>query len=110
MTYNDLHIKAKLPSVLQRSERQLACLMFKRSKNQPSYPHLERETQSANTRSNDKIRFLIPKPNSERFKAFPLYKGSQLWDTQNPEQQRAPSYDSFKNRTLKELKLNTYPV
>lgn len=110
MSNSDLHIRAKLPSVHQRSERQLACLMYKRSKTPEKYPQIEQGNQSMNTRANEKIRFSVPKPNFERFKVYPLYRGSQLWDTLTIEQQRAPSYESFKNRTLKDLDLNTYPV
>lgn len=110
MNLSDLHTIAKLPSVYQRSERQLACLMFKRAQNPTRYPQIERENRQVNTRSTYKIQFSVPKPNSERFKAYPLYRGSQLWDSLDLDQQRATSYDSFKNRTLKEINLNMYPV
>lgn len=110
VSYNDFLKMAKLPSAQQRSKRQLACLMCKRARLPTKYAQVERGNQQINTRSNEKICFSIPKPTCERFRSYPLYVGSQLWDTLNLDQQRAPSHDAFKNRTMKEINLNTYPV
>lgn len=53
-------------------------------------------------RAHERIRFKIPKPSSERFKNFPWYYGSVLWDKLDPETQKIDAYPSFKSR-IKQL-------
>lgn len=103
----ELHNNAKLTSVEQRASRQLTCLMYKRSHNPSDYPLL---TTARHTRQNEKIRFDLPKPNSEKFKRFPLYVGSKLWDLLDHSTQRTPEYFHFKAKLPKTPDFNSYPV
>lgn len=67
----ELRIKAKIAPIKQRAEKQLLCLMYKRSRNPSTYPQLSNEESDVNTRSSRKIRFAIPRPSCKRFKHFP---------------------------------------
>lgn len=103
----ELHITAKLTSLDQRANRQLACLMYKRSLCPISYPHLPNPRA---TRSTEKIRFNLPRPNNEKFKKFPLYAGSQIWDRLDQLTQHAPDYTLFKSRLSKTPDFDNFPV
>lgn len=106
-TLQELHTIAKLTSVDQRANKQLICLMYKRSHNPSDYPL---HATSRSTRLNEKVRFKIPKPNNEKFKKFPLYVGSNLWDELDQSIQRTPEYSIFKARLPKLPDFTAFPV
>lgn len=92
---HELHKKAKLLTLERRSEAQLLCLMFKRSYNNVKYRLID---PNRVTRAKDKIKFYVPRPTNEKFKSFPFYQGSLLWDQMPPETQKSDSYLAFKVR------------
>lgn len=92
---DELHRMANLVPLAQRSDAQLLCLMFRRSFNNSKYPLLQ---SKVDTRSTLKIKFQIPRPNKERYKSFPHYLGSQLWDRLPVDVQLADTYLGFKAR------------
>lgn len=103
----DLHTQAKLTSLDQRASRQLTCLMYKRSRDPTKYPlHIPPRA----TRQNEKIRFDLPKPNYEKFKKFPLYVGSKLWEELDHTTQRIPDYLHFKASLPKCPNFTRFPV
>lgn len=104
----ELHIKARLTAIQQRADKQLLNLMYQRSLTPSKYPQIN--NQQTATRTSEKVRFEIPRPNSERFKNFPHYRGVQLWDTLNVDTQRAPSYLYFKSRIPRDPDFVAYPV
>lgn len=66
----DLHIGARLTSGEQRASWQLTCLCIGVWKMEMTIPLCR---MMCIIRSNNKIRFLLQKPNFEKFKTFPLY-------------------------------------
>lgn len=98
-----LHLKDKLCPLKQRSDRQLTCLTYKRSRQPEQHPQVQ--TSSTVTRSNEKIKFMIPRPLLEKFKAFPLYRGGTLWDNLPAATQLMTDYESFKKQTTEVPKL-----
>lgn len=107
LSLEDKHIKAKLPTVAQRADRQLLCLMYRRSWQPDIYPQI---SSAINTRGNSKIHFNIPRPTIERFKNFPLYKGAQLWDALPASTQKAVTYDMFKACLSRTIDFERYPI
>lgn len=61
------------------------------------------------TRSSSKIRFDLPRLYYEKFKSFPLYRGSKLWDTLPQSIQNTDSYLEYKNKIRKYLWQKGYP-
>lgn len=99
---------AKLPPIKQRAERQLLCLMYKKSRLLRNIPSpLE---PSTSTRSSDKIKFEIPAPLCERYKHYPMYKGAQLWNSLTAGDQRIEPYATFKKYVMRNIDFNSYPV
>lgn len=96
----EAHSKAKLSTIQTRANTQLQCLMYRRSQNHPDYPLV---TLFGPTRSSNKVRFVIPRPRSERFKMYPLYQGTILWDCLPAETQKVESNLAFKNRVKPRL-------
>lgn len=92
---SQLHDKAKLVPLSQRADTQLLCLMFRRSFDNNKFPLLP---PTVETRSMHKIKFQIPRPKKERFRHFPVYRGSQLWDNLPADVQQADSYQGFKSK------------
>lgn len=82
--------------------------MYKRSKCPDAYPLMA--SNRLGTRSMDKIKFSIPRPTLEKFKTFPLYQGSILWDNLSSDIQHTPELLAFKNRLSKIPDFETYPV
>lgn len=107
-TYEQLHLKARLLPVRQRADRQTICLIFRRSRMQDVYPHVA--TGNALTRSANKIRFDLPKPNLEKYKSFPMYHGVQVWDGLAAGVQHSITYDQFKSNLPKTADFLRYPV
>lgn len=103
----EMHTIAKLTSLDQRASRQLMCLTYKRAHDLHDYPLLPR---TGNMRLNEKMRFNMPRPNSEKFKKFPFYAGSKLWDSLDRSIQELPEYNHFKSRLSKTPDFATYPV
>lgn len=103
----DLHLKAKLTSISQRADKQLLCSMFKRSHQPEKYAQIDR---GGITRQSDKVKFDLPRPRIERFKAFPHYRGANLWDSLSCAHQHALSLLSFKNQLGKQPNFEQYPV
>lgn len=91
----ELHTKAKLVPLAERSDTQLLCLMYRRSFDDIKYPHLP---SVVDTRTRHKIKFYVPRPRKERYKNFPFYRGSQLWDRLPVDIQQADTYQGFKTR------------
>lgn len=81
--------------------------MYKHSLNPDTYKQIQ---PTGITRANAKIRFELPMPTVERYKYFPLYYGSQIWDRLTPQDQKSESYLSFKNKLPKEPNFTIYPV
>lgn len=102
-----LHTQAKLTSIDQRASKQLTCLMYKRSHNPTEFPQIQ---QTHASRSAEKIKFDLLKPNNEKFKKFPLYAGAKLWDTLELSTQCAPEYHLFKAKLPKTPNFTSYPV
>lgn len=94
MTSEELHNKAKLTNLTARASNQLKCLMFKRAHLRNDYPILN---HNGPTRSSNKIKFEIPRPKYERFKAYPLYHGAAEWDKLEASTQNTDNYLAFKN-------------
>lgn len=72
--------KSELATLKQQADKQLTCLMFRRSWNLAEYPKLD---LSEGTRDSLKIEFYIPRPKYERFKQSPHCQGSVLWNKLN---------------------------
>lgn len=102
-----LHITAKLTTIEQRANRQLILLTYRRAHNPYDYPLLP---QTTSTRSSEKMKFLLPRPKYEKFKRFPLYVGSQLWDKLDQETQTAEHYLLFKQKIPRTPNFMDYPV
>lgn len=102
-----LHTNAKLTSLSQRADTQILSMMYKRSTQPNIFPQLSSEGV---TRSNQKVRFNNPKPNIERYKFFPQYYGSKLWDNLDHSVQKSESLSVFKNRISKLPDFARYPV
>lgn len=81
--------------------------MFKRSLQPDGFPQI---TTDSVTRAGDKIRFYLPRATMEKFKRFPMYHGSQLWDTLDRVIHYSESYLSFKARVLRTRVCEQYPV
>lgn len=107
LSIEELHIKAKLCSLQQRADKQLACLMFKRTQRPDIYPQVE---TLLNTRTTDKIKFATPRPVLEKFKFFPIYRGSVIWDNLSSHVQHSYDYETFKHRISKIPNFERYPV
>lgn len=95
ITPEEAHVKAKLSTLESRANNQLKSLMYCRSRNPNDYPIL---SNTGPTRANNKIRFEVPRPRTERFKMYPFYQGTLLWDTLSPSTQRSETSLTFKNR------------
>lgn len=106
-TTEDLHIRAKIAPIAQRSDRQLLCLMYRRAQLPDKYPQIQ---TNVTTRANERIRFATPRPKTEKYKKYPMYRGSQLWDTLSPETQKLTSYELFKYSIPKTPNFQEYPV
>lgn len=68
--------------------------MYGRAHWHSEFPLLPNSNQ---TRSSLKIRFDIPIPKSEKFKKFPHYYGTQLWNALPALTQTTLSYTHFKS-------------
>lgn len=108
ITPQESHYRARLLPLAQRADQQLLCLMYKRSYNTIKYPHVVQNLDLV-TRSRSKTKFDVPRPNYEKFKQFPLYHGSVLWDTLPYSTQNADSYSVYKNKLKKYLWEKSYP-
>lgn len=102
-----LHTRANLGTLAQRCNRQLLCLMYRRAQLSDHFPT---EIICSSTRANNKIKFILPKPTSERFKQFPLYQGAGLWDNLEVATQKANDYEIFKMKMSKKPDFNSFPV
>lgn len=107
LSLEEKHSKAKILTIAQRADKQLLCLMFRRSRVPDEYPQVD---TLVNTRGNVKIRFDIPRPRSERFKSFPLYRGACLWDELPASTQKANTYEMFKSCLSRAADFQRYPV
>lgn len=110
MSKEEMHIIAKLTSIRQRADKQILCLMFKRSLQPDIYPQVITNVDSRRTRGSEKIHFCLPRPTIEKFKKFPLYYGAQLWDTLGPDVQCSETYLRFKYRISSAPDFECYPV
>lgn len=112
MSKEEMHILAKLTSIRQRADKQIMCLMFKRSLQLDIYPQIESDLQGSirQTRGSEKLRFYVPRPTIEKYKRFPHYYGTQLWDTLSTDVQHSESYLRFKNRMITAPYFERYPV
>lgn len=104
---SDLHIRANLGTLAQRAYRQTLCLMYRRAHQSDYYPTV---TNDGITRASDKIKFLLPRPTTERFKKFPIYYGASLWDELDSAVQKTDDYCIFKMRIVKRPDLTRFPV
>lgn len=77
MNIEDLHIKANLTNISQRADKQILCMKLKRPYNDTTYPQI---ISSEITRQSQKIRFDLPMPTVDRYKYFPNYYGSKLYN------------------------------
>lgn len=102
-----LHLKANLGTLAQRSHRQLLCLMYRRAHLSDLFPS---EVTCSSTRTNSKIKFVLPRPSSERFKQFPLYYGAEQWDKLEVHIQKTQDYDLFKMRIPKKPDFSNFPI
>lgn len=102
-----LHVRANIGTLAQRTARQVLCLMYRRAHLSDSYPL---EEPKGRTRSNNKMKFQIPRPKYERIKSYPLYHGSTLWDKLDEMTQKSQDYDIFKMRIPKKPDLSNYPI
>lgn len=102
-----LHLKANIGTLMQRSNRQVLCLMYRRAHLSNLYPL---EIAKNRTRSCGKLKFQLPRPVYERFKSFPLYHGSTLWDNLDEMTQKSQDYEVFKLRIPKKPDLVNFPV
>lgn len=103
----DLHIRARLAPIVQKVDRQLVCLMYRRSLETDKYPQVLSYTA---TRANEQIRFALPRPNSEKFKKFSMYKETQLWNNLPASTQKLQTYDLFKIGIPKAANFDSYPI
>lgn len=103
-----LHQKARIMELDQRADMQLLCLTYRRTFNIDKYPQLVTEGDFI-TRSTAKIKFDLPRPTSEKFKAFPLYRGVKLWDSLPSSIQRLESYNEYKSKLKRFLWEKAYP-
>lgn len=103
----DFHLKACLAPIAQRADRQLICLMYKRSLMPDIYPQVDTNTD---TRANEQIRFAIPGPNFEKLKKFPMYKGAKLLNTLPATTKKLQTYELFKSCIPKTANFIDYPV
>lgn len=62
-----LHTQARLASLVQRADRQLTCLMYRRASHSSNFPL---EQTAGVTRASSKNRFVMPRPNLEKFKRY----------------------------------------
>lgn len=102
-----LHTMAKAGTLAQRASRQLLCLMFRRAHHSDLFPIVD---TSGVTRSSNKIKFVLPRPKYERFKSYPLYFGTTLWDKLDANVQKSLDYEIFKIRIPKKPDLVNYPI
>lgn len=107
ISLEEMHTNAKLTSLSQRADKQILSMMFKRSLLPDTYKQLSSE---GITRLNQKIRFDNPKPNLERFKYFPQYYGSNLWNALDHSTQKSESFALFKSRIPRTPDFTQYPV
>ena len=82
------------PIKAERADKQLLNLMYKRVNNS-MYP---KETLNGITRQQEKIKFQTERPRCERYKNFPLYYGSKLWDSLASTTQKCENITTFKNQ------------
>lgn len=102
------HRRARLLPLDQRADQQLLCLMYRRSYYTTKYPQAVSALE-LEKRSRMKIKFDLPRPNYEKFKDFPLYRGSKLWDALPQDIQNADSYLEYKSKVRKYLWAKSFP-
>lgn len=93
LSTNELHEQANLTNLVTRANQHLTCLMYKQAHYFSAYPFVPNAWV---TRANQKIRFNLPRPTTERYKQFPLYYGAKLWDLLHHNTQRTDSYELLK--------------
>lgn len=108
ITSQKSHYRARLLPLSQRADQQLLCLMYRRSHNPRKYPQVTTNLDLV-TRSRTKIKFDLPRPNYEKFKDFPLYRGCKLWDDLPLSFHNVGSYLEHKNKIKKYLWEKSYP-
>lgn len=92
---SDLHKRAGLLTLTLRADFQLLNLMYRRSFDHEKYPKID---LIRDTRASGKIKFHLPRPRTEKFKKFPLFRGAHLWDELPIETQKCDSYIAYKRR------------
>lgn len=68
--------------------------MYKRAHICTDYPILKNHGE---TRKANKIKFDIPRPKYDRFKAYPLHQGAMVWHKLDAPTQKTENYRAFKN-------------
>ena len=77
----------------RRRDIQLACTMFRLSKNES---FIDQEIKRENLRSENKLKFICPFTKIEKIRKSPFYRGVDLWNTLKVEHHRAENKKRFK--------------
>ena len=83
-----------LDSLQNRRDVQLACTMFRLSKNDLYVDH---SVLRENLRSEDKIKFICPFTRVVKIRKSPFYRGVDLWNSLKVQHHRAANKNKFKN-------------
>lgn len=84
--------------------------MYKRSLKPDKYPQVLSQSATRLIRANDQIRFALPRPTSEKYKKFPMYKSAQLWNALPASTQKLQTYNLIKYSIPKAANFEDYPI
>ena len=87
----DMHKLAKVEYLEQRREAHLMGLMFNRTRD-----HTYRDDQARVTRQGDAVLLKVPKSNTTKFMASPIFNGSTMWNRLPVEVRQAESRYALK--------------
>ena len=89
----ELCARFNIEPLQHRRDIQLACTMFRLSKNERFIDH---ENKRENLRSENKVKFVCPVTKIEKIRKSPFYRGVDLWNTLKVDHHRAENKKRFK--------------
>ena len=98
-----LDLRHYLPTILLHQQTQTANLITRRSCNIKKYMFKQMDNielikrPKVNTRLNDAVVFVTSKPNLEKYRNNPLYRGALVWNALSPELRNIETYVRFKD-------------
>ena len=102
MSTNKLHKTCKVQRIEVRRNVQLACLMYKHSKEAEN----QRPRRHRRTRGDMKVKLNVERPKRTKYRSGPLYRGMLIWDNLEVHIQEQPDIYQFKTELKKHLKCN----